>query len=160
MKGEPKIIEQLNLILKNELTAINQYFLHARILKDWGQVILGDKVYEESMGEMKHGDYLIERILMIDGLPNLQDLGKLNIGENVPEILASDLGLEQTNQAMLKTAIVVCEEHRDFVSRGIFIKILEDTEEHIDWLETQQKLIDDIGLPNYQQSQSFGSVSA
>ncbi len=157
MKGDPKVIEQLNIILKNELTAINQYFLHARMLKDWGYLRLADTVYHESIGEMKHADWIIERVLTLSGLPNLQDLGRLSIGQNVPEILKSDLGSEEANQACLKTAIVVCEECRDFVSREIFEKILEETEEHIDWLETQHSLIDQMGLPNYLQEQMFES---
>lgn len=155
MKGEPKVIEHLNAILKNELTAINQYFLHARMLKDWGYNRLAHKVYEESIGEMKHADMLVERVLMLDGLPNLQDLGRLSIGQNVEEMFAADLKLEQTNQAHLKDAIPVCEEMRDFVSREIFEDILEDTEEHIDWIETQQRLIGETGIQNYLQEQMF-----
>ena len=155
MKGEPEVIEQLNLILKNELTAINQYFLHARMLKDWGFQRLAAKVYEESIGEMKHADYLIERILMLDGLPNLQDLGRLKIGQTVPEMFTGDLALEMANQAGLKNAIAICEEKRDYISREIFEKILDDTEEHIDWIETQQSLIKDTGLQNYLQEHMF-----
>lgn len=155
MKGDAKVIEQLNGILKNELTAINQYFLHARMIKDWGFLGLADKIYHESIGEMKHADYLIERILMLDALPNLQELGKLKIGENVPECLASDLGLEMTNQTMLKTAIAICETAKDYVSREILEKILDDTEEHIDWIETQQNVIDNAGLQNYLQEHMF-----
>ncbi len=157
MKGEAKVIAQLNAILKNELTAINQYFLHARMLKDWGFLKLADKVYHESIGEMKHADYLVERILTLNGLPNLQDLGKLKIGENVPEMLSSDLNVESTNQADLKAAIAICEDLKDYVSREIFEKILEDTEEHIDWIETQQHMIEHTGLPNYLQEHMFES---
>ena len=156
MQGEPKVIEHLNLILKNELTATNQYFLHARMLKDWGLLRLADKVFEESIGEMKHADAIIQRVLDIDGHPNLQDLGKLKIGETVPEMLASDLSVEVANQGCLKDAIAVCEQSRDFVTREIFEGILDDTEDHIVWLETQQHLIDDTGLQNYLQEQMFG----
>ena len=156
MLGEPIVIEQLNLILKNELTAINQYFLHARMTKDWGFERLAAKIYEESIGEMKHADCLIERILVLDGLPNLQDLGKLKIGENVSEVLVSDLASEQGNQSCLKTAIGICENSNDFVSREIFERILEDTEEHIDWIETQQSRIRLTSLDAYLQEQMYG----
>lgn len=155
MQGDPKVIEHLNIILKNELTAINQYFLHARMLKDWGYLRLAEKVYQESIGEMKHADYLVERILTIDGMPNLQDLGKLKIGENVPEMLEADLGSEANNQACLKDAIAACENARDFLSRQVLENILDDTEEHIDWIETQQSLIEGTGIHNYLQEQMF-----
>ena len=155
MKGEKKVIEQLNIILKNELTAINQYFLHARILKDWGFLGLAKKIYEESMGEMKHADWIIERVLTLDGLPNLQDLGKLKIGEDVLEMLTADLSLEMINQSCLKTSINVCEDKNDYVSRDIFLKILDDTEEHIDWIESQQHVIEKAGIKNYLQEQIF-----
>ena len=158
MKGDPTVIAQLQAQLKNELTAINQYFLHYRMLKHWGLDKLAKKEYDESMGEMKHADRLMDRIFMLDGLPNLQDLAKLLVGESVPEILACDLTSEQGAQATIKDGIATCETARDYVSRDLLQGILDDTEAHIDFLETQIELIDKVGLPNYLQSQ-MGEVS-
>lgn len=158
MTGDPQTIKHLQAQLKNELTAINQYFLHHRMLKHWGFDKLAKKEYEESIGEMKHADWLMDRIFMLDCLPNLQDLGKLNVGEDVPEILRSDLALETGAQATIKAGIEHCEKVRDYVSRDLLQKILADTEEHVDFLETQIELIDKVGLPNYLQKQ-MGDLS-
>ena len=152
MKGGKKVIQRLNAILKNELTAINQYFLHSRMLNDWGMEELGKKVYEESVDEMKHADKLIKRILFLEGLPNLQDLGKLHIGENVEEILKCDLGLEHEAIPVLREAVAYCESAKDYVSRDLVVDILESEEEHVDWLETNLELIKKMGLENYIQS--------
>jgi len=153
MKGDAKVIEFLNRALRNELTAINQYFLHSRMFKDWGLKALGDYEYHESIDEMKHADQLIERILFLEGLPNMQDMGKLRIGENTREMLECDLALEMDAIPLLREAIAYSESVQDYVSRDLFDSILESEEEHVDWLETQLDLVDRVGLENYQQSQ-------
>jgi bacterioferritin len=153
MKGDKKVIEFLNRALENELIAINQYFLHARMYKNWGFAKLNEKEYHESIDEMKHADQLIERILFLEGLPNLQNIGKILIGEHPLEMLQCDLKLENIAVPLLREAIEHCENVKDFVSREVFAHILESEEEHIDWLETQLELIEKVGIQNYLQSQ-------
>lgn len=153
MKGDPNIIKLLNTQLTNELTAINQYFLHARTYKHWGLEKIAKKEYDESIDEMNHADKLINRILMLDGLPNLQALNKLLIGESTPEMLECDLKLELIAQQSAKDGIAACEAAGDYISRQILQDILDDTEEHIEWLETQRELIDKMGIENYLQVQ-------
>ena len=153
MKGDPQVIAHLQAQLKNELTAINQYFLHYRMYKHWGLDKLAKKEYEESIGEMKHADKLMDHIFMLDGLPNLQDMAKILVGEDVPECLACDLKAEYGAQATIKDGIAYCESVRDYVSRDLLQGILDDTEEHIDFLETQIDLLGKVGIQNYLQSQ-------
>jgi bacterioferritin len=153
VKGNPQIIVELNKLLKNELTAINQYFLHARMMKHWGFERLGKKIYDESIGEMKHADRLIQRILLLEGLPNLQDLGRLGIGETVPECLNADLRLESAARTDVVAAVAACEAAQDYVSREIAVDILDDAESHIDFLETELALLEKVGEQNYLQTQ-------
>jgi bacterioferritin len=159
MKGDKKVIEYLNKALKNELTAINQYFLHSRMLHDWGVSKLGDKEYKESIEEMEHADWLIQRVLFLGGLPNLQDLGKLHIGESVQEILECDLKLENMAIPLLREAMAYSESVQDYVSRDLFGKILHNEEEHVDYIETQFELIERIGIERYTMLQSEANAS-
>ena len=156
MKTDPKVISYLNDALKNELTAINQYFLHSKMMKDMGFGDLAAKEYEESIDEMKHADELVDRILFLEGLPNMQDMGKLLIGENVPEMLQCDLNLEMKAIPMLREGIGYCESCKDYISRDLLQRILESEEEHVDWLETQLGLIEKVGVENYLQSAMAG----
>jgi bacterioferritin len=157
--GDAEVIDLLNIVLKNELTSINQYFLHSRMLADWGLSELAKKEHDESIDEMKHADRLIRRILFLGGLPNLQDLGKLMIGENVQEVLRCDLMLEQHAVADLRIAVPHCEKVKDFVTRELFVDILENEEQHIDWLQTQFRLIEQMGIENYTQLQTRANSS-
>ncbi|HEY1614200.1 MAG TPA: bacterioferritin [Rhizomicrobium sp.] len=154
LSGDPDIIRALNAVLKNELTAINQYFLHSRMLADWGLSTLAKQEYEESVDEMRHADRLIRRILFLGGLPNLQDLGKLRIGEDLADVLGCDLKLEQQSLPELHQAVALCERTGDYVSRELFVHILKSEEEHIDWLQTQFRLIEQMGLANFAQLQT------
>ncbi|HAE25782.1 MULTISPECIES: bacterioferritin [Hyphomonas] len=159
MKGDKKVIDYLNKALKNELTAINQYFLHARMLQDWGVSKLGEKEYKESIEEMEHADWLVQRVLFLGGLPNLQDLGKLHIGESVQEILECDLKLENAAIPLLREAVAYSESVQDYVSRDLFGKILHNEEEHVDYIETQFDLIERIGIERYTMLQSEANAS-
>ncbi len=159
MRGDPAIIRLLNTVLTNELTAVNQYYLHARMYENWGFKRLGKITYDESIGEMKHADMLIKRVLFLDGLPNLQDLHKLSIGETVPEALKADLQLEVNGRVTLVDGIKLCEDSRDYISRELLEHILDDTEEHIDYLETQLSLLASLGEQNYLQS-AMGELPA
>lgn len=152
MQGDAAVIARLNEVLTNELTAVNQYFLHARMLQNWGFRALGKAIYDESIGEMRHADKLVKRILFLDGLPNMQDLHKLSVGETAPEALAADLKLERDGRVTLVAGIAQCETLQDYVSREILQDILKDTEEHIDFLETQLKLLESLGEANYLQT--------